>query len=68
MTVQQIIKSFDSLSADEQDSLLETLCQHRAKTKEAEILANVKELKQAIAKGTAKTGTVEDLITDLSED
>ncbi len=68
MTVQQIIKSFDSLSADEQDSLLEILYQHRAESKEAEILANVKELKQAIATGTAKIGTVEDLIADLSED
>jgi hypothetical protein len=54
MTLQEIIKSFDSLSGDEQDSLLEILFKHRAKAKEAEILANVKELKEAIAEWETK--------------
>ncbi|WP_287698997.1 hypothetical protein [Microcystis sp. M046S2] len=34
----------------------------------AEILANFQELKEAIATGTAKRGTVEELIADLNED
>ncbi len=68
MTLQDIVKTFDSLSGDEQDSLLEILHQHRTQAREAEILANLNELKEAIATGTAKTGTVEDLIADLSED
>jgi hypothetical protein len=68
MTLQKMIKSFESLSDDEQDSLLEILCEHRAKARETEILANFKELKEAIATGTAKTGTVENLIADLNED
>lgn len=68
MTLQEIINSFDSLSGDDQDSLLKILYQHRTKAREAEILANVQELKEAIAKGTAKTGTVDDLIADLNED
>ena len=38
------------------------------KAREAEILVNVQELKEAISTGTAKTGTVEDLIADLNED
>jgi hypothetical protein len=62
MTLQEMINSFDSLSGDEQDSLLEILCQHRAKARESEILANFKELQEAIA-----TGTVQDLIADLNE-
>jgi hypothetical protein len=48
--------------------LLEILCQYRAKAREREILANFKELKEAIATGTARRGTVEDLIADLNED
>lgn len=44
------------------------MCQYRAKAREREILANFKELKEAIAAGTVKRGTVEDLIADLNED
>jgi uncharacterized protein YfbU (UPF0304 family) len=68
MTLQEMIKSFENLSEDEQESLLEILSQYRAKAREREILANFKELKQAIATGTARRGTVEDLIADLNED
>ncbi len=74
MTIAEMIKSFEKLSPDEQDDLLEILRQHRAKTRETEILANARELKEAIASaatltasGTAKVGTVDDLIADLSE-
>lgn len=67
MSIVDMIKCFQTLSPDEQDSLLEILRNHRAKMREAEILANVRELKEAIALGTAKVGTVEDLIADLNE-
>jgi len=68
MTLQEIIKSFESLSGDEQDLLLEMFHKYRAETREKQIWVNVEELKQAIATGTAKKGTVEDLIADLNED
>ncbi|MCZ8224892.1 MAG: hypothetical protein O9324_13315 [Microcystis sp. LE19-84.1B] len=68
MTLQEMIKSFENLSEDEQESLLEILSQYRAKAREREILANFKELKEAIATGTARRGTAEDLIADLNED
>jgi hypothetical protein len=68
MTFQEMIKSFEGLSGDEQDLLLEIFFQSRAKAREQEILANFEELKEAIAQGTAKRGTVEDLIADLNED
>jgi hypothetical protein len=67
MTLQEMIKSFESLSENEQDFLLKTFRNHRIKAKEDEILANVRELKNAIASGNAKMGTVEDLIADLNE-
>ena len=70
MTIAEMIKSFEKLSPDEQDDLLEILRQHRARTRETEILANARELKEAIAKGaatltasgTAKVGTLDDLM------
>jgi len=34
MTLQEMIKSFENLSEDEQESLLEILCQYRAKARE----------------------------------
>ncbi|MGB5769668.1 MAG: hypothetical protein WBM32_07340 [Crocosphaera sp.] len=68
MTLQEMIKSFESLSGDEQDLLLEMLHKYRAETREKEILTNFKELKEAMATGTAKRGTVKDLIADLNED
>ena len=68
MTLQEIVKLVDSLSEEEKEHLLEILLQQRIQAREAEILANVAELKQAIALGTAKMGTVDDLIADLSED
>ena len=68
MTLQEIIKSLDSLSGEEQDSLLEILRQRRVEAIQAEILANAQELKEAMAAGTARIGTVDDLIADLSED
>ncbi len=64
---QEIIKSFEGLSEDEQDLLLEIFHKYRAETREKEILANVEELKQAMATETAKRGTVEDLIADLNK-
>ncbi|MDJ0662612.1 MAG: hypothetical protein QNJ42_24475 [Crocosphaera sp.] len=68
MTLQEMIKSFEGLSGDEQDLLLEILQQYRAETREKEILVNFKELKEAMANGTAKKGTVEDLINDLNSE
>ncbi|MDJ0599588.1 MAG: hypothetical protein QNJ37_12190 [Crocosphaera sp.] len=68
MTLQEMLNLFESLSGDEQDLLLEMLHKYKDQTREKEILTNFKKLKQAIATGTAKRGTVEDLIADLNED
>ena len=68
MSLQKLIKLVDGLSKRDQDCLFEILLQRRMEAREAEILANLQELKEAISTGTAKTGTVEDLIADLNED
>lgn len=68
MTVQDIVKSIEQLSVEDREELFEIIRQRRVEQREAEILAQRQELKQAIADGTAKTGSVQDLIADLVGD
>jgi hypothetical protein len=68
MTVEDIVESIDRLSVEDQEKLYEIVRKRRIEQQEAEILASRIELKQAIANGTAKRGTVQDLITDLLGD
>ncbi|WP_295622099.1 hypothetical protein [Chamaesiphon sp. GL140_3_metabinner_50] len=68
MTVEDIVESIDLLSIEDQEKLFELVRKRQIEQQEAEILASRRELKQAIANGTAKRGTVQDLITDLLGD
>jgi hypothetical protein len=68
MTVEEIVDSIDRLSIEDQEKLFEIVCKRRVEQQEAEILASRRELKQAISNGTAKRGSVQDLITDLLGD
>jgi hypothetical protein len=68
MTVEDIVESIDRLSIEDQEKLFELVRQRRIEQQEAEILASRRELKQAIANGTAKKGSVQDLIIDLLRD
>ncbi|WP_373543374.1 hypothetical protein [Chamaesiphon sp.] len=68
MTVEDIVNSIDRLSIEDQEKLFEIVRQRRIEQQEAEILASRRELKEAIADGTAKKGNVRDLITDLLGD
>jgi hypothetical protein len=68
MTVQEIIDQVQSLSIEDQDQLFELIRKQRIKNRQAEILANAQEAIQAFKNGTAKRGSVDDLIADLLED
>jgi DNA-binding transcriptional MerR regulator len=68
MTIEDIVESIDLLSIEDQEKLFEIVRKRRIEQQEAEILASRRELKQAIADGTAKRGTVQDLIADLLGD
>jgi hypothetical protein len=68
MTIQDIVRSIEQLSLEDQEELFEVMRQGRIRQQEAEILASRAELKQAIADGTAKRGTVQDLAADLLGD
>ncbi|WP_310486827.1 hypothetical protein [Chamaesiphon sp. VAR_69_metabat_338] len=68
MTVEDIVESIDRLSIEDREKLFEIVRKRRIEQQEAEILSSRRELKQAIADGTAKKGTVQDLIADLLGD
>lgn len=68
MTIEQMIKSFDQLSAQEQDNLLEILRQRRSQLTKGEDLPNESELEEAITPSTAKVETVDNLKVDLDKE
>lgn len=68
MTLQEIINSIENLPAEDREYLFEFLQKQRINQKRTEILTNAEELKQAFKNGTAKRGTVDDLIADLLGD
>ena len=68
MTLQEIISSINSLPTEDQEHLFEFLRQQRIENRQQEILANAQEVMQAFKNGTAKRGSVDDLIADLLGD
>jgi len=68
ITLQEIINSIENLPTEDREYLFEFLQKQRIDQKRTEILTNAEELKQAFQSGTAKRGTVDDLIADLLGD
>jgi len=68
MTLQEIIGAIKVLSVEEQRELFEFLRKQRIEARRAEIAANAQEVMQAFKDGTAKRGSVDDLIADLLGD
>ncbi|MCC3433275.1 MAG: hypothetical protein JGK08_25850, partial [Microcoleus sp. PH2017_04_SCI_O_A] len=57
-----------SLSIEDQDQLFELIRKRRIENRRDEILANAQEVMEAFKNGTAKRGSVDDLIADLLGD
>ncbi|BAZ87301.1 hypothetical protein [Dolichospermum compactum] len=68
MTLQEIINSIENLPTEDREYLFEFLQKQRIEKKRTEILTNAEEVKQAFKNGTAKKGSVDDLIADLLGD
>ncbi|MEG3838784.1 hypothetical protein [Microcoleus sp. herbarium14] len=68
MTLQEIIAQVQSLSIEDRAQLFDLIRKQRIENQRAEILANAHEVMQAFKDGTAKRGSVDDLIADLLED
>ena len=63
-----LVDSIERLSIEDREKLFDLVRRRHIEQQEAEILASRRELKQAISDGTAKKGSVQDLITDLLGD
>jgi hypothetical protein len=68
MVFQQIIDSIEGLSIEDQEYLFELIRNRRIENRRREILANSKEVMKSFKDGTAKRGSVDDLIADLLGD
>ena len=68
MVFQEIIDSIEGLSIEDQDYLFELIRKRRIESRRQEILANSEEVMQSFKDGTAKRGSMDDLIADLLRD
>jgi hypothetical protein len=68
MVFQQIIDSIEGLSIEDQDYLFELIRKRRIENRRREILANSEEVMKSFKDGTAKRGSIDDLIADLLRD
>ena len=68
MVFQEIIDSIEVLSIEDQDYLFELIRKRRIENRRREILANSEEVMKSFKDGTAKRGSVGDLIADLLGD
>ena len=68
MVFQEIIDSIEVLSIEDQDYLFELIRKRRIENRRRDILANSEEVMKSFKDGTAKRGSVDDLIADLLGD
>jgi hypothetical protein len=67
-TLQTVIEAVEALSIDDQDFLFALIHKRRIAQRRQEIAQRAVEVTDAIKNGTAKIGTVEDLIADVFGD
>jgi len=65
---QNLINTFDNLTSEERDQLIEFLQKRRLELQEQEILKSVKLTREAKKNGTAFCGTAEEAIANLLAD
>ena len=68
ISFQEIIDSVEKLSLDDQDYLFDLIKKRRIEKRRLEIAANAKATLESLKQGTAKKGSVDDLIADLWDD
>jgi hypothetical protein len=67
-TFQTVIESVEALTEGEQDILLDLIKKRRIANRRQELLQRSHEVTEAIKNGTAKIGSVEDMIADIFGD
>ncbi len=68
ISFQELIDSVEKLSLDEQDYLFELIKKRRIEKRRLEIAANAKATLESLKQGTAKKGSLDDLMADLWDD
>ncbi|MGB3514789.1 MAG: hypothetical protein WBA93_37385 [Microcoleaceae cyanobacterium] len=68
ISFQEIIDSIEKLSIDEQNYLFNVIKKRRIEKRRLEIAVNAKATLESLKEGTAKTGSMDDLIADLLDD
>ena len=65
LSFQDLIEAVESLPLDEQSMLVELINKRIIEKRRAELVAEVRESREAFLRGEVKCGTVKDLIKDL---
>jgi hypothetical protein len=65
---QTVIELVEALTEEEQDLLFDLIQKRRSADRRQEILQRSIQVQEAFKLGTAKVGTMQDLITDIVED
>lgn len=67
LSFQDLINAVESLPIDEQSMLVELINKRIIEKCRSELVAEVKEAREAFRRGEVKRGTVEDLVKDLED-
>lgn len=68
ISFQEIIDSVENLSFEDQDYLFDLIKKRRIEKRRLEMATNAKVTLESLKQGTAKKGSVDDLIADLLDD
>ncbi|MBF2075058.1 MAG: hypothetical protein IGS50_15045 [Synechococcales cyanobacterium C42_A2020_086] len=66
--LQAVIESVEALSEEEQDMLFDLIHKRRIAHRRQQIAQRARDITEAIQNGTAKIGTVDELVADLFGD
>ena len=67
LSFQDLIDAIESLPPDDQSMLVEIINKRIIEKRRTELVAEVKEAREAFNRGEVKRGTVKDLIKDLED-
>lgn len=67
LSFQDLIEAVESLPLDDQSMLVDIINKRIIEKRRAELVAEVKEAREAFNRGEVKRGTVKDLIKDLED-
>lgn len=67
LSFQDLVEAVESMPLDDQSMLIELINKRILEKRRADLIAEVKEARDAFKRGEVKRGTIEDLLKDLKE-